>query len=204
MTRRQAGRCFAGLAVASVLAASATAQTSEPKARPLLVGVVDLGVIFFRYQRTAEIGREVDRDRDRMEARNREQRRAIEGIRKELDAIPEGTRAYREKAAELQVAQKALEAMRAESEVVVKQRFETLTLQVFDEIDAAVHEFAKANDYDLIVKTTTKGWGEKGLPERIYRAQVSTVVAYDPKLDVTEAILGQLNDADNMKKKSSP
>jgi len=200
MTRGQAGRYLLVAAVAGTLAASATAQTSEPKARPLLVGVVDLGVVFLRYQRTADVAREVERDKEALAAKTSEQQRAIDALAKDLDAAPAGTEVYREKAAELKLAHKALDAMNLEADAIAQQRFETLTLQEIDEIDESVREFAKANHYDLIVKTTTKGWGEKKLPERLYRAQISTVVAYDPKLDVTEQILARLNDVENLKK----
>jgi Skp family chaperone for outer membrane proteins len=190
-----------GIAVAGILATSAVGQTSEPKARPLLVGVVDLGVIFTRYARTAEVAREITAERERMESKAVERQRQIDALRKEVDAAPEGTVAWRDKTAELKLAQKALDAMRAEADAIAKQRFEALTLQVIDEIDAGVQEFAKANGYDLILKTTTKGWGETRLPERIYRAQVSTLVAYDPKLDVTAPLLEKLNDAESLKKR---
>jgi Skp family chaperone for outer membrane proteins len=202
MTRQRSGECILGIALTGILAASATGQTAAPKARPLLVGVVDLGLILTNYERSAEVTREIEREKEMIESKGKEQQRSIEGLVKELDATPEGTTAWRVKAAELKLARKALEAMRVEADAIVNQRFEALTLQVIDEIDEAVHGYAKANGFDLILKTTTKGWGESRLPERIYRAQVSTLVAYDPKLDVTAAILSQLNDAESLKKKS--
>jgi Skp family chaperone for outer membrane proteins len=202
MTRRQAAKGFLGIAVTAIVAATATAQSLEPKARPLLVGVVDLGIVFTRYQRTMDLTREIDRERQSMAEKAREQRSALDALRKDLDATPEGTVAYQDKAAALKLAQKGLEAMDQEAVKIAEQRVETLTLQIFDEIEESVRDFAKKNKYDLIVKTTTKGWGKGSLPERTYRAQVSTVVAYDPKLDVTDPILAQLNDAESLKKKS--
>ena len=200
MTLRQATRYLAAVAGAAVIAASAAAQTSEPKPRPLLVGVVDLGVVLIRYERTAEISREVERDKDRFEARAKEQQRTIDAIAREVDAQPEGTAARRDKLSELRLAQKTLESMRAEGDAILRDRFEQLTLQVIDEIDAGVRAFAKERHYDMILKTTTKGWGETKLPERIYRAQVSTLVAYDKALDVTDEIVKHLNDAESLKK----
>jgi len=193
MTRRQAGRTLLGLAVTGILAASATAQTAEPKARPLLVGVVDLGVVFARSERTAGIARQVAREREPIDARTREQRGAIDSLRRDLEATPDDNPTKRLKVAELMLLEKGLEAIEHETTRLTQQRFETLTLAVIDEIDAAVREFAKTHGYDLILKTTTKGWGETRLPERLYRAQISTVVAYDPALDVTDAIVEQLN-----------
>jgi hypothetical protein len=96
--------------------------------------------------------------------------------------------------------QKALATMEAEVAKLAEKRIETLTLEIIDDIEDAVRDFARANRYDMIVKTTTKGWGESGLPERIYRAQISTVVAYDPSLDVTEPILAKLNEPERVKK----
>ncbi len=201
MTRQRAMKGVFGVALAGVIVASAAAQSGEHKPRPLLVGVVDLGTVFMRYERSAEIAHEIARERTTLDARANDQKVRIEELRKEADGAPKGTAAWREKTGELKLAQKALEAMQAESEAIVNQRFEALTLQVIDEIDASVHAYAKANNFDLLLKTTTKGWGETRLPERVYRAQVSTLVAYDPSLDVTEAVIRSLNDPENVKGK---
>lgn len=200
MTLRATAGSFLALAATALLVATATGQTDAPEPRPLLVGVVDLGVVFTRYSRSAEIGRQVESEKAKLDERSRAQEHAIQKLREDVDAAPEGTAAWREKVAALKVAEKEHEAMKAEAERIVVQRFEALTLRAIDEIDECVHAYAKTHHFDLILKTTTKGWGEKTLPERIYRAQVSTVVAYDPKLDVTEAIIGALNRGHGEKK----
>jgi Skp family chaperone for outer membrane proteins len=202
MTRYRAATYFVGLAATGILGATAVAQSIDKRPQPLLVGIVDLGVVLARYHRTADIGREVEREKGVMESRARQQKRNIDALSKEIEGMPEGTELYREKVAELKLEQKALEAMNAEVGAIAKQRFDVLTLTVIDEIEEGVREFARRNRYDMILKTTTKGWGESGLPERIYRAQVSTVVAYDTKLDVTEAIVEQLNDPESLKKRT--
>ena len=55
MTRQRAMKGVLGVALAGVVVASAAAQSAEHKPRPLLVGVVDLGIVFMRYERSAEI-----------------------------------------------------------------------------------------------------------------------------------------------------
>jgi Skp family chaperone for outer membrane proteins len=203
MTRRHAGSFFVGIA-ATALAGSAIARTAEPKPSPLLVGVVDLGVVLERYQGTKDIMLKVQEEKARIADSAKEQRRALESLRKEIEATPENTPAYKEKTAELEIMKKGLEAMDAEAISIVQKRTEALTLQVIDEIEDGVRDFCKANKYDMIVKTTTKHWGAAGLPERLYRAQISTVVAYDPKLDVTESIIARLNDPERLKKQHEP
>ncbi|HZV00413.1 MAG TPA: OmpH family outer membrane protein [Planctomycetota bacterium] len=200
MIRRIVGVGILGVTLLSMIVANVAAQSSEPKARPLLVGVVDLGVVLARYERSAEVSRQLEREKSKLDARLRDQERAIEKMRQEVAGTSESTAEGREKSADLALTEKAFEAMKAESDRVIGERFEVLTLQVIEEIDAAVHEYARANHFDLILKTTTKGWGEKRLPERIYRAQISTVVAYSPALDVTEAVLRQLNAPESPKK----
>ena len=46
----------------------------------------------------------------------------------------------------------------------------------------------------MIIKVDSKGWGDERFQERIFRAQVSSVLWYDPRLDVTNTILAALND----------
>jgi hypothetical protein len=141
------------LAVPALVIAMALPASSE-KPRALLVGVVDLGVVFAIYEKSEDVLKSIERDHELIE-----------------------------------------------SEPAMKQQYEALMLECMNEIDETIHVFCKGHKYDLILKTTTKGWGESSLLGRIYRAQVSTVVAYDEKLDVTEAIIEHLNSSESPKKK---
>jgi hypothetical protein len=128
------------------------------------------------------------------------QSQIIESLRKQLDLLKEGSETWRAKRKELKLEAKKFEVMRDGMEEELKLEVENLTLQILDEIEEKVREFGKAGGYDMIVKIDTKGWGDERFQERIFRAQVSSVLYHDARLDVTNSILAALNDKDWVEK----
>src|SRR5438309_6752309 len=71
---------------------------------------------------------------------------------------------------------------------------------ILNEIEDRVKKFGIDNKYDLVIKIDSQGWGDERFQERIFRAQVSSVLYFDPKLDVTTHVLTLLNDPEWLKK----
>jgi Skp family chaperone for outer membrane proteins len=190
------------LGVSALLATSAVGQTEEPKARPLLVGVVDLGVAFKGYKRKEEFERIVNDEKDQLEADAKRRGVELERLRRSIELFKEGTEGYENKKYELTVAMKNYELARDHANEVLKRRVENLTLQILDEINDGVQVYARAHNFDAILKADSKGWGEERYQERIFRAQVTGLMYFDRGLDVTAGVLEALNDPENLKKRS--
>jgi Skp family chaperone for outer membrane proteins len=181
--------------------AATTRAQSKVEPRPLLVGVLDLGEAFKNYKRKADLEAEINADKDRLEQRAKESTAAIERLRKDLDLLKEGSELWTVKRGELSIAVKAAESLREELNNQLATRATALTVQLLDEVNEAVRDFAKANGYDVIIKKDAKGWGDERFQERVFRAQVETVLYADARMDVTQGVLELLNSPENLKRR---
>lgn len=192
----------AGAGAAGLLAlrpAMADAQTNGSAPVPLKVGLIDIGVIFKGYLRKDDLEKQINSKKEALEAQLKAQGAQIEALRKQIDLMKEGSQIWRDTRKNIKLEAKKFEVMRESVDEELKLEVENLTLQILDEIEDRVREFGKKNSYDLIIKFDTKGWGDERFQERIFRAQVSSVLYHDPKLDVTNTVLAMLNDKDWIK-----
>ena len=188
------------VAVVASLAATAIAQNPGPQGRALVVGVVDLGVVFKGYKRKDELEKQVNAQKERLEKLAQSQRDALQKMRKDLDLLQTNSPTYRMKKYEILTAMKTAEVSAQQAEEELKAQVEGLTLQLLDEIEECVREYGKQNGYDLVLKIDTKGWGDERFQERIMRAQVSSVLYHDPKVDITNSIVAVLNSEAHLQK----
>ncbi len=76
----------------------------------------------------------------------------------------------------------------------LKAEVEELTLSILHDVDDAVASYGKKNGYAFILKKDSPGWTDERFQERIFRAQVSSILYHKPDLDVTNQVLALLND----------
>lgn len=204
-TLRLGGALVAGAVGAGLLAAQASAQQGPAPANGttpggLRVALVDIGVVFKGYKRKDALEKQVNAKKDQLEQQARAQAQIIESLRKKLDELKEGSQMWRDKRKELKLAIKQAEVMRDSMDEELKLEIENLTLMILDEIEETVREFGKNTGYDVVIKVDSKGWGDERFQERIFRAQVSSVLYYDPRLDVTPTVIQLLNDPARIQK----
>jgi Skp family chaperone for outer membrane proteins len=197
------GALGAGAAMGATLLAATPAQGQN--AAPLRVALVDIGVLFKQYKRKDDLENQVNAKKTQLEGAAKQQQSICEGLRKALDLATEGSAYWRDKRKELKLAVKNYEVLRDSAEEELKLEVENLTLMILDEIEEKVREYGKGtpggpSTYDMIIKVDSKGWGDERFQERIFRAQVSSVLWYDPRLDVTNTILAALNDPAHLEK----
>jgi Skp family chaperone for outer membrane proteins len=191
------------LGVGAIMAATALAQSTGPQARPLVVGVIDIGVVFKNYKRKDDLEKQINAHKERLEKQAQSQREEIQKLRKNLDLVNPGSPTYRIEKYKLLTAMKTAEVNAQAAEEELKSQVEALTLQLLDEIEETVRDYGQKSGYDLILKIDTKGWGDEKFQERIFRAQVSAVLYHDTRVDVTQSVLAVLNDPKNIQKHQS-
>jgi Skp family chaperone for outer membrane proteins len=180
-----------GLAVLGLVVAGARAEGEKREAKPLLVGVVDIGVVFKGFKKKDDLEKQVNATKSKYEAEALEQQAELEGLRTKIQRADDEDKPGLE--SELRAKVTAFKAQRDGWELELKREIERLTLAILEDIDNAVRVFAKENSFDLILKTDSKGWGDERYQERIFRAQVTTVIYRSDSLDVTKEILERLN-----------
>jgi Skp family chaperone for outer membrane proteins len=179
-------------AVGLVIASVAVAQNNVPQ-RALAVGVIDIGVVFKNYKRKDDLEKQINAQKERLEKQAQAQREEIQKLRKNLDLLDPNSAAFRIEKQKLLREMAIMEVNGKAAEEELKAQVEGLTLQLLDEIEQVVQEYGKANGYDLVMKIDTKGWGDEKFQERIFRAQVSSVLYHDAKTDITNSVLAELN-----------
>jgi Skp family chaperone for outer membrane proteins len=187
------GALGAGAALGSALLAPTVARAAENNPG-LKIGLVDIGVVFKKYKRKDDLEKEINARKDNYEKQGAEQQKILEGLRNSLNLIKEGTDLWRQKKKELNLQVSQMKVIRDGWEEELKIQIENLTLSILNEIENRVSKFGVDNKYDLIIKIDSQGWGDERFQERIFRAQVSSVLFYKKDLDVTEQVLVLLND----------
>src|SRR5581483_6831772 len=123
-----------------------------------------------------------------------DQRKVLEGLSAALRNLKEGSDTWRQKKKEINLQASQMKVIREGWEEDLKIQIENLTLMILNEIEDRVKKFGIDTKYDLIIKIDSQGWGDERFQERIFRAQVSSVLFYRDGLDVTKEVLKMLND----------
>ena len=198
------GALGAGAAFGATLLAPVVARADN--AIGLKIGLVDIGVVFKKYVRKETLEKEINAKKDELEKKSELEAQKLEGIRNNMKTLQPGSDLYRQRAKELKLGRSQLQVMQDNWQEDLKFQIENLTLMILDEIENRVKQFGSDNKYDLIVKIDKGEWAERvdeRFQERIFRAQVSSLLYYDKKLDVTDPVLLMLNDATWLKSREN-
>lgn len=196
-TSRRDMLSLGALTAASALGASLLAPSvasAQGAASTLKIGLVDIGVVFKNYKRKEDLEKEINAKKNSYEDQAKAQETTLEGMRKALTLTQVGSDLYRQKSKEIKLQMSQMKVIRDGWEEELKIQVENLTLMILNEIEDRVKKFGTDNKFDLIVKIDSQGWGDERFQERIFRAQVSSVLFFSPSLDVTNQVLALLND----------
>lgn len=203
-------RLFLGaLALAVAAGASAIAQQQPKAAPPLRVAVVDINLLFKNYKRKDEFEQSINERREKIKQEIDADQRALVAIRKEWNQYRENSEPWLRSREKLKMAQFSLDLKGERLQAELKNRVEQRTLMILNEIERTVAEFGKTYGFDLILKIDRaehgKGGGElvEHFQERIFRAQISDVLYFSGKLDITRNVLTVLNSKDNLEKRAA-
>ena len=188
------GALGAGAAFGATLLAPTVARAAD---NGLRIGLIDIGVVFKNYSRKADLEKQINAKKDELENKSKAEADKLEGIRRSMQTLQPGTDLFRQKAKELKLGRSQLQVMQDNWQEDLKFQIENLTLMILDEIEDRVRKFGADNKYDLVVKIDKGEWAERvdeRFQERIFRAQVSSLLYYDKKLDVTPFVVAMLND----------
>jgi len=181
-------------------AAHAFAGAEEKKARPLLVGVVDIGTAFKKYERKDDLEKQINAQKESLEATGKKLQAEVEAARSALSGLTPGTDEYF--AADIDFKRKlaALKATTDAFEGLLKHKVEQFTLQLLGEMDEIIKAYGDAKGFDLILKTDTVSIGGEAFQDRLFRVQVTNVLyCRKAELDVTGAIVDALNAPEHLK-----
>ena len=185
---------IAGLACAAALAGSALAAAGEGAAAPPRVAIVDVEKVLTDYKKSGDIYKDIEKE---LEPLANAIKQKAKYIREEQQRIASDPRAdkielLRRKQkiemdmAELDKEEKEFGDRRAELEVKALE-------DVWDDLVAAVAKYAKDNGLDLVIKQQVSTSKTRSSTTVRMRIAAQTVIYAAAQLDITEAILKQMN-----------
>ncbi len=154
-----------------------------------------MGVFFKKYERKDDLEKEINAEREKIEAKYNELRSRVDEASKVLQGTATSAADYFEKKYAQRKLMDELGAFKDESDERLKVDVEKMTLAMLDDMEQEIASFGKKNGFDLILKSDSAGWGDERFQQKIFRAQVGGILQKDPALDVTEVMVAELNAA---------
>ena len=180
----------------TMLVASATGQDAPPvgEARDMGVAVCDLNEVYGNYNRAADLNTEQQKRRERISAEAAKRAEAENELSKELQQWKRGTDAYERGFREL-------EEMRARNDAwhkVESSRLERwhvqMTKEMYEDIQRSVAKVAERRGVGVVLHMDHGELRGSLLPEVFREMSLRTVVYGAPQIDITEAVLTQVNE----------
>jgi Skp family chaperone for outer membrane proteins len=206
---------LAACAVAGAALAAGTAVAQEapakprPTRKPLKVGVVDIGVLFKSYKRKDSLEEGINGRREEMKGEIEKEQKRIVDLRERLDKsqVRKGSPPWDKAVMDIKMAQYQLELRKEQMQETLKKEVEANTLQILTELEKTIGKYGRKYGYDLILKIDRAEKAADGkqsdlvahFQERIFRAQISDVLYFGERLDITSNVEKLLNSSGNMK-----
>ena len=197
-------------ALAAALLAGAlwvpAAEAAAERPRALKVGVVDVDRALRDYQRSKDLYQQID---EQFKRQADELRRKADAIREEQKRLaadprdPESVEFFRDKQAlqlriaEFQAEEKKFVAERNAAELKAMS-------DIWDDLVAAVEEYAKDNGFDLILKQQLRTEAAKSKDQFYRNVAGATVLFHTGPLDCTDAVLKLMNSRHQRGAKGAP
>ncbi|MFC1706987.1 OmpH family outer membrane protein [Planctomycetota bacterium] len=188
------------LLVGSLCVPKVAGQSRSDDAQKMKLGVVDLGIVFKRYKKSAELEKRINEEKDELTAKLKEQKEITENIADEMDVLDPDSETYRLKAEKQAVEAARFEYMKRRLEYTIKRKWEDYNRRLLADIDAAVKAYGEDNGYTLILKMEGRELGEQKLIE----IGLMSVLYYSKQIDITEDIVRVLNKRHSMGQPSAP
>lgn len=195
-TQRHLTLVTAFIVIAFALSRLPTGWTQQAPAAGLKIGIVNMKEVFTQYAKAKVFEEQLDKEKKAEEASIQELEKNMKSLMDQIDTIrkdkpdSELLKEYREKL----VTMEALRRYRAESwNDIVKDRINQNTAAMYNDIRVKIDEYARANGYDMILKTETgklETDSDESANQRIARR---AVLFSNPNFDITNQIITELN-----------
>ena len=167
---------------------AASAQGVPPPAAAMKVGVVDLGLVFKQYKKSADLEERINLDRERLRGDLDQQKKAISELIKVMELLDPDSDTYRVKEDEKDAAVAKFDRTKKRLEETLKKTWERYNLELLDDIEKIVKAHGEEQHFTFILKVDGKQTEEQrmlvGLKAVLYSSR---------ELDITPTIVEMLN-----------
>lgn len=181
-----------GVLLSAVFGLCAVASAGEGRA--LRVALVDVDQVLREYKKAEDRYEQIRKKFEPLATRIKQKAKYINDEKRRLDADPrKDPVAYLKKKQKLQLL--VAELRGDEKEYITKRTYEEITamMEVWNDVIAAVAKYAKDNGLDMVLKQQIRSTRPK-TKSTFYRSVAARTVLYSAaRLDISEAIVKQLN-----------
>jgi Skp family chaperone for outer membrane proteins len=175
----------------AIHASPALAQAPRPSGHN--IAVVDVSIVFKKHQRFLAATEKFKKDVQAAEDKLKEEFNMIKAEQEKLKAFTPGSQEY--KSMEAQLAKKMAD-WQLKGQMQKKDLMEAegrIYFQVYRELDDSVKRFAERNNISLVLRYASDPVDDPTDRNEIVRGINKSVVYVDPRLDITNLILDDLN-----------
>jgi Skp family chaperone for outer membrane proteins len=163
---------------------------SPPPAR-MKVGLVDLGVVFNKFKKKLVLEQNVRLLKKKYDLELKKQNKLVRQLDKDGDEL-EGLK-LQELEDRIKLERERRRIMKERFERTLQKKLVDMALTLLDEINKDIEKYGKKYGYTVILKVDNQGIGPGQYREKIFRAQVQSILYYDGAIDITQPILKLLN-----------
>lgn len=191
-----------------VCIATANLSAQEPAAAgrqqlPHQVGLIDMAHIFKNYEKFKDQTESLQTAAQDAEARAQEMLKQGQQMQVQIQALQPGTPDYNKIEAQMIELQTKLQTFKqVEQREIVRKQAE-LYKKIYLEVQNAVKLYADYHRYTLVMRFSRQELVETNNPQEIIQNMNRQVVYYQTRDDITDPILGYLNDSYNKTRSAS-
>jgi len=190
---------FSLVVMTALLASQAWAQ-GEPASKPLKIGVLDLRRLMDKCKLRQDKEVEINRLKDDKAATLKDEKKALDDLKAEIDRMPKDAPNLAEKAREYAHKQEALMLHNRWAEADVLEAWEKTFQAVYSDVLRNIEDYRQKNDYDVILRYDSQPLGTGG-GRVIDQLDRKVVMACAPSVDITDALITYVNEAYQKEKK---
>lgn len=192
--RRHGRPIVVGLAVIALAGAVGVLSARRADGLPdgMRVGVVDLASVFKDYEKSKELEKRINEERDQLRKGLDAQRDLITEIRKKMDLRDFDSPEYAELEEEKKIELARLELMKERLQRTIKERWEEYNLELLEDIENVVRAYGKQHGFTLILKVEDKPVDDMRF-EKLIQAGLKSVLYFTAEIDITADIVLLLN-----------
>ena len=191
--------CVLLVLMSALLVSKAWAQ-SEAAAKPMKIGVLDLRLLMDKCQLRKDKEVEINKMKDEEAAKLKEEKKALDQIKAEIERMPKDAPNLAEKTKEFARKQEALVLKNRWAEADVLEAWEKTFQSVYSNVLRMIEDFRQKNGYDLILRYDSQPLGAGGA-RVIDQLDRKVVMARSASADVTDALIKYVNDTYAQEKK---
>lgn len=185
---RHAGLAVVGVALLTAVVAPLAGGQSDPPPAPRLA-VVNLGRVFKNYKKSAELEARINAERVRLKGGLDVQRDLIASLNAELELYKIGSEEFDEKEEEKKIELARYQLLKERIQRKIKQRWEQYNLELLEDIEKVVEEYAK-DSFTLVLKVEGTPLDQEN---KLMQAGLKNVLYFHPSVDITDNIVSLLN-----------